>query len=94
MSNEIEMAGTPIVHGGGWITRETIGRPKARFFGFLSLAWLPLSVVATILLSFLEDKRLTWICVLLLILQAGFIVIAFILRICEKPKKITVIQDK
>lgn len=29
-----------IVAGGGWMTRQTMGRPKARFFGFLSVIWL------------------------------------------------------
>ena len=29
-----------IVEGGGWITRQTVARPRARFFGFLSVIWL------------------------------------------------------
>jgi len=29
-----------IAHGGGWVTRQTIGRPKVRFFGVLSVIWL------------------------------------------------------
>jgi len=31
---------TQIIHGGGFSTRRTVGKPKARFFGFLSLIWL------------------------------------------------------
>src|SRR6266536_2566577 len=37
-------SGAQIVYGGGWLTRQTIGRPKTRAFTFLSLIWLGVSL--------------------------------------------------
>lgn len=36
-----------IVHGGGWLTRHTVGGPRARFFGFLSVLWPVVSIIAS-----------------------------------------------
>jgi len=36
-----------IVEGGGWLTRRIVGRPRARFFGFLSVVWLVVAVGAS-----------------------------------------------
>jgi hypothetical protein len=33
------------IHGGGWIIRETVARPKARFFFVLSVIWCLVCVV-------------------------------------------------
>src|SRR5256885_14238299 len=37
-----------IVHGGGWVVREAVGRPKARFCTFLSVIWFGISIPASL----------------------------------------------
>jgi hypothetical protein len=79
---------SPIIHGGGWFTRETVGRPKARFFGFLSVAWLFVSVGASTPFWLSWPQRFTgwdWLCVLLIALQPVFIVLAIVFRFMERP---------
>ena len=40
---------TCIVAGGGWVRRQTVGKPKARLFGFLSIAWPCLAFLVAVL---------------------------------------------
>jgi hypothetical protein len=80
-----------IVHGGGWLTRQTIGRPRARFFGFLSLVWLAVSICASF--PFWDGWPQTfgwmeWLCSVLLIPQPVFVVLAVVFLLTEKPRTI------
>jgi hypothetical protein len=34
---------TEIVHGGGWVKRQFVGKPKALIFTFLAVIWLGVS---------------------------------------------------
>jgi hypothetical protein len=86
-----------IVYGGGWSKRQIVGRPKARFFAFLSIMWLFVSVIASMAIWPLDRPLLplgfapTWLCSTLVILQAVFVLLAVGLRIFEKPRKFTII---
>ena len=82
---------TQIVHGGGWITRQTVGRPRARFFGFLSLIWLGVSLGASF--PFLDGwpdsfGYLEWLCSTLLVAQPVFVVLAIVFLLTEHPRTI------
>ena len=79
-----------IVEGGGWITR--LGRPRARFFGFLSVVWLLVSICASFPFwdgwpqSFGYSE---WLCGVLLALQPVFIVLTIVFLLTEQPRTIT-----
>ena len=80
------------VEGGGWITRQTVGRPKARFFGFLSLIWVPVSIWAS--LPFWDGwpqpfGYLEWLCSALLASHPVFVVLAILFLFTEQPRTIT-----
>ena len=80
-----------IVEGGGWITRNTVGRPRARFFAFLSVIWLGVSLCAS--LPFWDGwpdsfGYLEWLCSALLVLQPVFVVLAIVFRLAEQPRSI------
>jgi hypothetical protein len=47
-----------IVEGGGWLVTQTVGRPKLRFFLWLSLVWLLVSLGASV--SFGDAWPRTW----------------------------------
>ncbi len=77
------------VHGGGWVTHETVGRPKARFFLFLSVVWLVVSICAGILVCSGSVELFPfywWACIFLLALQVLFILFAVTFAIIEKPR--------
>lgn len=78
-----------IVHGGGWLARRIVGRPRARFFGFLSVLWVFVSLGASF--PFREGwpetfGRLEWVCLGLMVPQVvvGVLAVVFLLR--EKPR--------
>jgi hypothetical protein len=78
-----------IVCGGGWFTRQTVGRPRARFCSFLSLIWLPVSVCASV--SFWDGwpasfEWLEWLCSALLVPQPVFVVLSVVYLLTEKPR--------
>ena len=81
-----------IVEGGGWITRQTLGRPRARCFGFLSVVWLLVSICASFPFwdgwpqSFGYSE---WLCGVLLAPQPVFIVLAIVFLLTEQPRTIT-----
>jgi hypothetical protein len=82
---------TQIVYGGGLLTRQTVGRPCARFFGFLSLIWSAVSVCASF--PFWDGWPqsfgwLEWSCSVLLIPQAAFVVLAVVFLLTERPRTI------
>jgi len=80
-----------IIHGGGWLTRQTVGRPRARFFGFLSVLWLGVSIAASFPFwngwpeSFAYSE---WVCVALLVPQPVFICLAIVFLWTEQPRTI------
>jgi hypothetical protein len=81
-----------IAAGGGWVTREIVGRPKARFFGVLSVVWLFVALPASIV--FLDGSSqpfgdLEWLCLLLLLPQPVFVGLAVAYRLFEKPRRLT-----
>jgi cytochrome c oxidase subunit IV len=81
-----------IVQGGGWLTHETTARPYARFFGFVSLIWLGVSVCASIPFWMDWPKSfgyLEWLCVVLLVLQPLFLILAVFFYLREQPRVIT-----
>lgn len=80
----------------GWMSKntETTGRPKARFFGFLSVMWIILGICAAMCLSLKADdpefygvRRLSWV---ILAAEPVFIGLAIYFRFAERPKKLTV----
>lgn len=83
------------VHGGGWVIRETFGRPKARFFIYLSVAWFIVSIFAGTLVwsnSVELSPFYRWSCVFLFSLEIPFIVLATVFRLIEKPR--TLVENR
>jgi len=81
-----------IVHGGGWVRRQTVGRPKARLLTLISVIWLGVSICASIPFwdGFPESfSGLEWLCVLLVLLEPVFIVLAVVFWLREQPRTIT-----
>jgi hypothetical protein len=81
-----------IVEGGGWITRQTLRKPRARFFGFLSVIWLGVSILASF--PFWDGwpqsfGYLEWVCTALLLPQPVFVVLAVAFALMEQPRTIT-----
>lgn len=77
-----------IIEGRGWITRNTVGRPRARFCAFLSVIWLGVSLCAS--LPFWDGwpdsfGSLEWLCSALLVAQPIYVVLAIVFRLTEKP---------
>ncbi len=76
----------------GWMARETLGRPRARFCGFLAVIWATVSIIAALLLwqgldtpELAEIRRLAW---LLLLPEPVFIGLAVFFRLTEAPRAI------
>ncbi len=81
-----------IVERGGWVTRQTVGRPRARLFGFLSVIWLCVSICASF--PFWDGwphsfGYLEWLCSALLVPQPVIIVLAVVFLLTEPPRTIT-----
>jgi len=80
-----------IVHGGGWVVRQSVGRPKTRLFLILSLAWLVVSVPASF--PFLDGwpqsfSEIEFIALLLIAPHPIFIIMAFSYCRTERPRVI------
>lgn len=79
----------PIVEGGGWITHQTTTRPRARFFGFVAVIWLAVSLCAASVFwngwpssfSYLE-----FLGIAVLVAQAAFTVLAVAFFFTERPR--------
>jgi hypothetical protein len=90
--NKIYESNALIVAGGGWLTRQIVGRPKTRFFCFLSVVWLGVSICASYPFwhgwpeSF---GALEWVCGLLLVPQPVLVILAFVFLLTEQPCTIT-----
>lgn len=83
-----------IVEGGGWVTRQTVGRPRARFFGFLSVIWLGVSLCASF--PFWDGwpesfGSLEWHCGALLVPQPVLVVVVVVFLVIEQPR--TIVQQ-
>ncbi len=99
MPERTQSGGVPIIHGGGWSTREIVGRPKARFCGFLSAFWLVLFIPAPIFLWVFWTNSPSpywakWLCVILLIPEPLFLLFTLAFRLCEKPRKMIVVGGR
>jgi hypothetical protein len=87
------MKSSDIVHGGGWVKCQFVGRPKTRLFVFLSLIWLGVSICASA--PFWLDSwppsfsGVEWLCLLLMLPEPVFIVLAIVFALTEQPKSIT-----
>ena len=79
-----------IIEGGGWHTRQTIVRPKARLFTLLSVAWL--AVVGFGLFLFWSElvnaSSWRWLYLLTGLPEPVFIVLAVVFRVTEEPRPI------
>jgi hypothetical protein len=81
-----------IVEGGGWITRQTVGKSRTRFFGFLTIIWFLISICTSF--PFWDGwpqsfTGLDWLCTLLIVPQPVFIVPAIVFWFTEQPQAIT-----
>lgn len=86
-----------IVHGGGWHKRQTMGRPKTRFFVFLSVA-LPLASLIGIV-QFLDGwpksfGYMEWLGSVLLVLQVVWGIMAVVFRLTEPPRVIVSYESR
>jgi hypothetical protein len=77
-----------IVHGGGWVARLIVGRPKTRLFILLSVAWLIVSVPASF--PFLDGwpesfDELEFFAILLIAPHPVFIFLAILFWRTERP---------
>jgi len=74
---------------GSWIVRQTVRRPRARFFTLLSGLWLIIAVGASF--PFWHGwpeafSSLDWFCSLLIVFELVFVVVAIVLRFTEQPR--------
>ena len=85
----MKVGSNQIVEGGGWTKCHVIGKPKAQWFGLLSLLWLGVSICA---LSPFADgwpydfSYLEWLCLTLLVPQPILIGLAIFFLLSEKPR--------
>ncbi len=78
-----------IVERGSWTVRETVRRPKARFFVLLSFLWLLASVGASF--PFWDgwpesSSGLECLCGVVIVLELVFIVLAVVFWFSEQPR--------
>ena len=89
----LRMKSSDIVAGGGWVRRQSVGKPKTRLFTFISVVWLGVSLCASI--PFWLDtwppsfSGLEWLCLLLMAPQVVFIALATAFALTENPRSIT-----
>jgi hypothetical protein len=84
-----------IVDGGGWVKSQSGGKPKTRLFAVLSVIWLGVCVSASAPF-WLDDwppsfSKAEWLCLLLMLPEPIFIVMAVKFALTEKPRNITTI---
>jgi hypothetical protein len=90
-SGTAQTSRSDIVHGGGWVVEHSMGRPRARFFGFLSVIWLTVAICASF--PFWDGwprsfGYLEWLCCMLLLPQPIFVVLALVFLLKEQPRVI------
>ena len=87
------MKPSKIVHGGGWVKRQTLGRPKTQLFALLSLIWLGVPISASV--PFWHDAWPTsfsgaeWLCLIAMLPETVFIILAIKFALTEQPRTIT-----
>jgi hypothetical protein len=89
---ETMKVGVNIIHGGGWIIRQKVGKPKALFFTFLSILGLAISVIASIAFWDGLPKSFSWyhwLCLSLLAAEAILIVLAIVFWILEPSRTVS-----
>lgn len=81
---------TQIVHGGGWVKRQFVGKPKALLLTFVSVIWLAISFCASIpLWAGGPFSGLQWLCASLIGLEPVFIVATIAFWIGEPTRTVT-----
>ena len=87
-----------IIAGGGWHKQTLHGRPKARFFTFLSLVWSGVSVTLGGLFYVERSDATTqqlpptlyYLCAAAVILHVLFITAAIVFRLIEQPRDLSI----
>ena len=74
---------------GSWTVRETLRRPRTRFFTLLSCVWLMVAVGATF--PFWDGwpksfSGMEWLCGLIIGLEPGFVALAVVSWRTEQPR--------
>lgn len=81
---------TEIVHGGGWVKHQFVGKPKALIFTFLAVIWLLIAICASGLLWAAGPfSGLEWSCISIIVLEPVFVVAAVVFWLVEPPRTIT-----
>jgi hypothetical protein len=89
------MKSSQIVHGGGWVKRQSVAKPRTRLFILLSLIWFGVSIAASAPF-WLKDGRLPWsgyewLSLLVILPELVFIGLASYFALTEKPRPIVVL---
>jgi hypothetical protein len=82
-----------IIHGGGWITQQDLGRPRARFFAGASFLYLWVSAFASLPFWDGWPKSLgiwEWLCCALVVPQLILPLLAVVFWFAERPGIIVV----
>lgn len=96
---QTQSASMSIIHGGGHIARQKVIRPKARLFGFLSVIWLPLTAIGSMVWWTIGADQLPaaawlpWLCGLIIALQPVFIALSLAFLFFERPRRVTVMEQ-
>jgi hypothetical protein len=80
---------TPIVDGGGWLSRKTVGRPRTRFVGRLAVIWLLVSAYASFPFwgGWPESFGwMEWLCGAVLLTEPVLVTLAIVLFVIERPR--------
>lgn len=80
------------IHGGGWVIRQATGKPKARFFSFLSVIWSTVSLCASFPFWHglpVSLSRLEYLCAFFIALEPVFVALAVFFWLTEVPRPIT-----
>jgi hypothetical protein len=87
------MKSNHIVHGGGWVKRQTVARPRTRLFALISLVWLGVALPASIpfWLSNSQSPWLgtEWFCFFLMLLELVWVGLTILFAKTEKPREIS-----
>jgi hypothetical protein len=81
-----------IIHGGGWVERQTTGKPKASALTFISVVWLLVSICASTLFwngfpgSFSWSD---WLFISLIAVEPIWILLAVVFWLIEPSRTIT-----
>jgi len=85
------MTSSAIVHGGGWVTERVMSKPKAEFFGFVSVVWLFVAICGMFPFWDGWPRKIGWtevLCGGLVLAEPVFLAVALFLFIREQPRVI------